>query len=108
VTGVRLRNLLTAEEQIFPCAGVFIAIGHKPNTDLFKGQIETDAIGYIKTSGHFNGDQYSRRVRLRRRAGFGLSPGGDGGRYRLHVCYRCERFLDHLPVAMPSGEEGNN
>src|SRR6185295_10611275 len=34
VTGVRLRNMLTNEEQVFPCAGVFIAIGHKPNTDL--------------------------------------------------------------------------
>src|SRR5687767_13173277 len=49
VTGVRLRNLKTGEERIFPCSGVFIAIGHKPNTDLFKGQVETDEVGYIKT-----------------------------------------------------------
>src|SRR5438105_3845377 len=52
VTGVRLRNLQTNEERILPCAGVFIAIGHKPNTDLFKGQLDMDEIGYIKTSGH--------------------------------------------------------
>ena len=52
VTGVRLRNLETGGRRVFPCSGVFVAIGHKPNTDLFKGQIEMDAIGYIRTSGH--------------------------------------------------------
>src|SRR3989454_3639040 len=52
VTGVTLRNVETAEESVFDCEGVFIAIGHKPNTDLFKGQLEMDAVGYIKTSGH--------------------------------------------------------
>src|ERR1700694_6186296 len=46
VTGVRLRNLQTNVERILPCAGVFIAIGHKPNTDLFKGQLNMDEIGY--------------------------------------------------------------
>src|SRR5215510_8725789 len=39
VTGVHLRNLQTGKEQIFSCSGVFIAIGHKPNTELFKGQL---------------------------------------------------------------------
>jgi len=52
VTGVRLRNLQASEESILDCAGVFVAIGHKPNTELFKGQLDMDAIGYIKTSGH--------------------------------------------------------
>src|SRR5258708_30643653 len=42
VTGVRLRNLQTDQESILPCAGVFIAIGHRPNTDLFKGQLDMD------------------------------------------------------------------
>src|SRR5262249_56912029 len=50
VTGVRLRNLKTQEERLFPTEGVFIAIGHKPNTDLFKGQLDMDEVGYIKTS----------------------------------------------------------
>src|SRR5215510_6958807 len=47
VTSVRLRNLQSGETHNFECEGVFIAIGHKPNTDLFKGQIEMDEVGYI-------------------------------------------------------------
>jgi thioredoxin reductase (NADPH) len=49
VTGVRLRNLKTQEERLFPTEGVFVAIGHKPNTDLFRGQLDMDEVGYIKT-----------------------------------------------------------
>src|SRR6185369_14501869 len=52
VTAVRLHNLKTGEKYDFPCAGVFVAIGHKPNTRLFKGQLDMDEIGYLKTSGH--------------------------------------------------------
>jgi thioredoxin reductase (NADPH) len=48
VEGVRLRNLKTEQSSLFPATGVFIAIGHQPNTALFKGQIETDDVGYIK------------------------------------------------------------
>lgn len=49
VTGVRLIDLKTGQKSVFPTEGVFIAIGHKPNTDLFKGQLDMDEIGYIKT-----------------------------------------------------------
>src|SRR5689334_14067934 len=52
VTGVRLRNTSDGEHFNLECEGVFIAIGHKPNTDLFKGQIDMDAVGYIVTNGH--------------------------------------------------------
>jgi len=48
VTGVRLKNLKTGAESLLPCAGVFVAIGHNPNTQLFKGVIDMDANGYIK------------------------------------------------------------
>lgn len=48
VSGVRLRNVKTDEETLFPCQGVFIAIGHKPNTDLFRGKLEMNGVGYIE------------------------------------------------------------
>lgn len=51
VTGVRLHNTETGEDSIFRCEGVFVAIGHKPNTDIFGGQIDVDEVGYIKTDG---------------------------------------------------------
>jgi len=47
VTAVKLKNLKTGEESVLPCAGVFIAIGHVPNTQMFKGQIDTDEQGFI-------------------------------------------------------------
>ena len=47
VTGVRVKNVKTNAESVIDCAGVFVAIGHVPNTQLFKGVIELDANGYI-------------------------------------------------------------
>jgi thioredoxin reductase (NADPH) len=47
VSGVRLNNNKTGEEQTINCAGVFIAIGHVPNTQIFKDQLEMDDAGYI-------------------------------------------------------------
>jgi thioredoxin reductase (NADPH) len=49
VTGVRLKNLKTGKTEDFKCDGLFIAIGHKPNTKLFIGQLELDPTGYILT-----------------------------------------------------------
>ncbi len=48
VTGARLRNLKTGETREIACDGVFIAIGHAPASELFKGQLEMDAAGYLK------------------------------------------------------------
>ncbi|MYA27761.1 MAG: thioredoxin-disulfide reductase [Nitrospira sp. SB0666_bin_27] len=50
VTGLRLRDVVTNDMATLDCKGVFVAIGHTPNTQLFRGQIETDANGYIQTS----------------------------------------------------------
>ena len=47
VTGVRLKNLKSNAETTIDCAGVFVAIGHVPNTQLFKGVINMDEDGYI-------------------------------------------------------------
>jgi thioredoxin reductase (NADPH) len=55
VTGVRLKSTLSGEEQKLELSGVFIAIGHKPNTDLFQGQLEMKD-GYLKIKGGSEGD----------------------------------------------------
>jgi thioredoxin reductase (NADPH) len=47
VEGIKLHNVVSGEESVLDCDGVFIAIGHKPNTEIFKDQIELDAAGYI-------------------------------------------------------------
>jgi thioredoxin reductase (NADPH) len=47
VTGVRLKNLKTNAETVLDCGGVFVAIGHTPNTQLFKGVVDMDEGGHI-------------------------------------------------------------
>ncbi len=102
---MHLRNVQTGEEKIFDCHGVFIAIGHKPNTGLFKGQLDMDGIGYLKTSGHSTAtnipgvfacgdvqDSFYRQA---------VTAAGTGCMSAIDA----ERFLDHLPIEMPSGEE---
>ena len=51
VEGVRVFNNITNEKTVIPVTGVFIAIGHKPNTDIFKGVLEMDEVGYLITKG---------------------------------------------------------
>lgn len=48
VVGVRLKNVKTGKEGALDCAGVFVAIGHVPNTQLFKGVVDMDENGYIR------------------------------------------------------------
>ncbi len=50
VSGVRLRNVVTGEESSLPIAGLFVAIGHVPNTSLFQGQLDMDHTGYLLTA----------------------------------------------------------
>lgn len=49
VEGVRVKNNQTDEEKDLKVTGFFVAIGHKPNTDIFKGQLDMDEIGYLET-----------------------------------------------------------
>ena len=51
VEGVRVVNNQTGAKEDVPVTGLFIAIGHKPNTDIFKGQLEMDDTGYLITEG---------------------------------------------------------
>lgn len=51
VEGLRMVNNITGEKEDIAITGLFIAIGHKPNTDIFKGQLEMDETGYIITQG---------------------------------------------------------
>tara|TARA_R110000868_G_scaffold93190_1_gene258049 strand:- start:13630 stop:14607 length:978 start_codon:yes stop_codon:yes gene_type:complete len=51
VEGLRMVNNVTGEKEDIAITGLFIAIGHKPNTDIFKGQLEMDETGYLITQG---------------------------------------------------------
>jgi len=51
VTAIRVKSTVDGEIKDLPVHGVFIAIGHKPNTDFLGGQLETDEIGYLKVQG---------------------------------------------------------
>jgi thioredoxin reductase (NADPH) len=48
VTGVKVKNLKTGELTTLPCQGMFVAIGHEPNTKLFKDTLAMDDVGYLK------------------------------------------------------------
>jgi thioredoxin reductase (NADPH) len=49
VTGVRIKNNKTGESSVIPINGFFVAIGHQPNSDIFKGWLDMDEAGYLKT-----------------------------------------------------------
>ncbi len=50
VTAVRLKDTVTGEERLHPTQGVFVAIGHRPNTEVVRGQVDMDDVGYIVTA----------------------------------------------------------
>ena len=105
VTGVKLYNNVTGAESEFACEGVFIAIGHKPNTDVFKDWLDMDSVGYIKTAGvsmatnipgvFACGDAQDSVYRQ------AVTAAGTG----CMAAIDAERFLDSLPVVMSNGEE---
>ncbi|HTP13150.1 MAG TPA: thioredoxin-disulfide reductase [Bacteroidota bacterium] len=52
VTGVKITNVKTKTVTDFKCDGLFLAIGHQPNTKLFQGKLDMDPVGYLVTKGH--------------------------------------------------------
>src|SRR6266704_3908903 len=95
VTGLRIHNVKTDEESILPVHGFFLAIGHKPNTDLFKGILEMDKVGYIIPVEHTMtnipgvfaaGDVTDHRYRQ------AVTAAGDGCRAAIDA----ERWLENL------------
>ena len=95
VSGLRLRNVETDEESILPVQGFFLAIGHKPNTDLFKGILDMDNVGYIVPVEHTMtnipgvfaaGDVTDHRYRQ------AVTAAGDGCRAAIDA----ERWLEGL------------
>ena len=51
VTGVKVRDNTTGNESIIDCAGLFVALGHTPNTALLRGKLDMDENGYLKLQG---------------------------------------------------------
>ncbi|MBS4028766.1 MAG: thioredoxin-disulfide reductase [Ignavibacteriales bacterium] len=51
ISGLKLKDVVTEQTSVFNCTGLFLAIGHQPNTQLFKGQLEMDSVGYLLTKG---------------------------------------------------------
>jgi thioredoxin reductase (NADPH) len=95
VTGLRLHNVKTGEESILPVQGFFLAIGHEPNTNLFKGIIDMDKVGYIVPVEHTMtnipgvfaaGDVTDHRYRQ------AVTAAGDGCRAAIDA----ERWLESL------------
>lgn len=93
VTGLAVRNVKSNEENVLPVQGLFLAIGHKPNTDLFRGLLDTDQNGYLVPSeftmtnipGVFAaGDVTDHRYRQ------AVTAAGDGCRAAIDV----ERWLE--------------
>ncbi|MGZ6366107.1 MAG: thioredoxin-disulfide reductase [Ktedonobacteraceae bacterium] len=95
VTGLRLHNVKTDEESTLPVQGFFLAIGHQPNTELFKGILDMDNIGYIVPVEHTMtnipgvfaaGDVTDHRYRQ------AITAAGDGCRAAIDA----ERWLESL------------
>ncbi|MEE9236924.1 MAG: thioredoxin-disulfide reductase [Thermoplasmata archaeon] len=91
VSGAVIENVKTAEKTELECDGVFVAIGHKPNTAFLKGQLELDRKGYIKVQDHtktsvegvfVGGDVHDYRYRQAvTAAGFGCMAGMDAEKW---------------------------
>jgi thioredoxin reductase (NADPH) len=101
VEGLRLRHSSTAEERTVTLDGVFIAIGHRPNTDVFRGWLDMDAKGYLQPDAHsasripgvfIAGDVDDQRYRQ------AVTAAGEGCRAAIDA----ERWLEEQGVLTPA------
>lgn len=97
VEGIKIRNAATGETKTVPVDGIFVAIGHRPNTEIFKGQIELDEQGYVVAKRHTEtsvpgvfvaGDVRDHRYRQ------AVTAAGEGCMAALDV----EEYLAGLPL----------
>ena len=88
LSGVRLRDTSNGDESELAVTGLFVAIGHTPNTALFTGQLDLDENGYILTGADSTRTSVGGCVRVRRRAGPHLPAGHHRGRERMHGGHR--------------------
>ncbi|MAR84327.1 MAG: thioredoxin-disulfide reductase [Legionellales bacterium] len=106
VTGMTIQSVKTEKQQSIDLAGIFIAIGHTPNTDMFKGQLDMDTSGYIQT-------QPSRHGNITATSIEGVFAAGDVSDpiYRQAVtsagsgcmaALDAEKFLDNLAASQGS------
>ena len=84
VTGARVKNVSTGAIHTLAADGVFVAIGHSPASELFRGQLTIKAVRLYRRRAGNDAHQHSGRLRRRRRRRRGLSSGGDGGGTWLH------------------------
>ncbi|MBC8099796.1 MAG: thioredoxin-disulfide reductase [Armatimonadetes bacterium] len=115
VTGVRLQNLKTGEMSEQPTEGVFIFIGHDPNSGLFKGQLATNDVGYVITDalyrtnveGVFAAGEIQDQVW--RQVATSVGQGTGAGMSAIHWLQKHEETLQTLPAqaeteAQPAGD----
>ena len=102
VEGLRLRDTRDGSEREVPMEGLFIAIGHTPNTDVFAGWLEADAMGYLVAHDHTNsrvpgvfiaGDVQDHRYRQ------AVTAAGDGARAAIDA----EKWLEEVGAAEAVG-----
>ncbi len=94
VTGVRLRDTVTGEEREMATDGVFMAIGHDPNTSLFTGQLDLDDNGYILVAGAAHAHERAGRLRRRRRDRHDLQQAVTAAGQGCKAAIDAERFLE--------------
>jgi hypothetical protein len=84
LVGLDVRNVKTGAITRIDVDGAFVAIGHKPATELFAGKLKLDQRRLYRSRKRLDPHVDPRRVRLRRRDGQDLPPGGHRRRHRLH------------------------